>query len=261
MKDFVIRDNTVAGVWFQMLDYICSHPGKELSPLLINLSDIDPVACEKVDPIREALDKALLKRELNSVNTVANTIFPLSLYRLAKFDRNKFYKIYNDIVPRLKAVDSRNKDGLYFERLIAYDDSETGNQLEFIIKEFTSRKGVRRSLLQASVFDPKRDHKRNAQIAFPCLQHVSFTYIGDQLSVNAFYATQQLFDKAFGNLLGLVRLGNFMAREMQLTLKQINCFVGVEKLERITKDDTDLDLIIKIGKQYQSNEQHTEPAI
>ena len=53
--------------------------------------------------------------------------------------------------------------------------------------------------------------------------------------MNAFYATQQLFDKAYGNYLGLARLAGFMAREMGLDMTHLTCFVGVAKLERIGK--------------------------
>ena len=251
MEDLLICGNTISDVWYKMLDSVLSKPGvNELAPVLVSLQNFDPEECEQIDPVRQVLDNVFKKRNLNSINTVANTIFPLSLYRLAKFDREQLYRSYLAVMPRRKAIDVRNKDGLYFERLIAFDESEHGNQLEFIISEFTGRRGVRRSLLQAAIFDPRRDHKRNAQIAFPCLQHVSFVYSGNQLSVNAFYATQQLFDKAYGNMLGLVRLGNFMAREMHLSLNRVNCYVGVEKLERITRQDEDLKLIVNTAKQY-----------
>src|SRR5262245_55517223 len=47
------------------------------------------------------------------------------------------------------------------------------------------------------VFDPVRDHTGSAQLPFSCLQHISF--VPDKwngtLSLNAFYATQQLFTK------------------------------------------------------------------
>lgn len=88
-------------------------------------------------------------------------------------------------------------------------------------------------MFQASIFDPGRDHVRNAQLSFPCLQHVSFVPQGETLTLNAFYATQQLLNKAYGNYLGLCRLGNFMADEMGLTFSRMNCFVGVAKLENI----------------------------
>jgi hypothetical protein len=58
--------------------------------------------------------------------------------------------------------------------------------------------------------------------------------------VNAFYATQQIFDKAYGNYLGLAQLGAFMAHEMDTSLARLNIVVGVAKLERITKSDSHL---------------------
>jgi hypothetical protein len=48
-----------------------------------------------------------------------------------------------------------------------------GNQLEWILSQ-SSRKGVRRSMLQATTFDTARDHVASAQLGFPCLQQVSF---------------------------------------------------------------------------------------
>lgn len=86
-------------------------------------------------------------------------------------------------------------------------------------------------MLQASIFDPKRDHVRSAQLGFPCLQHVTFVPNDGGLIINAFYATQQIFEKAYGNYLGLCRLGHFMAHEMGLTLERMNCVIGVEKLD------------------------------
>ena len=100
-------------------------------------------------------------------------------------------------------------------------------------------------MLQASIFDPARDHVRQAQLVFPCLQHVSFVPQGTTLMVNAFYATQQIFEKAYGNYLGLCRLGQFMAHEMGLTFNCLNCFTGVEKLDTIPKSSPILAPIIE----------------
>lgn len=95
-------------------------------------------------------------------------------------------------------------------------------------------------MFQASVFDPDRDHVPTAQLQFPCLQHVSFEPTREGLVVNAFYATQQLFVKAYGNYLGIAQLGAFMAHEMEMKLTRMNVIVGVAKFERISKTDTQL---------------------
>ena len=96
-------------------------------------------------------------------------------------------------------------------------------------------------MFQASIFDPARDQITSAQLGFPCLQHISFVpHKKGTLTLNAFYATQQIFEKAYGNYLGLCRLGEFMAHEMGLTFEQMNCFIGVAKIDTITKSHSSL---------------------
>ena len=134
-------------------------------------------------------------------------------------------KRYHKLEPQL------NRRGLYFERLIAFGAGpKDGNQLEFILDAYGARKGVIRSKFQAAIFDPARDHVPDARIGFPCLQHVSFVPSNTGLRMNAFYATQLIFEKAYGNYLGLWRLGEFMAAEMGLTFTNLTCVVGVERL-------------------------------
>jgi len=99
-------------------------------------------------------------------------------------------------------------------------------------------------MFQATTFDPARDHTASALIGFPCLQHVSFVPTAAGLVANAFYATQQLFDRAYGNYLGLAQLAAFMAHEMKIPLARLNVTVGVAKLERISKSDPALKPLI-----------------
>ena len=142
-----------------------------------------------------------------------------------------------------------NGRGMYFERMVMYGRGRCdGNQLEWILSQFNSRKGVRRSMFQATTFDPGRDHVTSAQLGFPCLQQVSFEPTPAGLVTNAFYATQQIFDKAYGNYLGLAQLGAFMAREMGMSLARLNVMVGVAKLERIPKSDADLAPLVAVAR-------------
>jgi len=85
----------------------------------------------------------------------------------------------------------------------------------------------------------------DAQLQFPCLQHVSFEPTKEGLVINAFYATQQLFVKAYGNYVGLTQLGAFMAHEMQMKLIRMNVIIGVAKFERISKSDPALATLLK----------------
>ena len=103
-------------------------------------------------------------------------------------------------------------------------------------------------MFQATTFDPGRDHVASAQLGFPCLQQVSFEPTAAGLVTNAFYATQQIFDKAYGNYLGLAQLGAFMAREMGMSLARLNVMIGIAKLERITKSDADLAPLVAAAR-------------
>ena len=51
------------------------------------------------------------------------------------------------------------------------------------------------------------------------------------MAVNGFYAMQYLFERAYGNYLGLCRLGHFVAHELGLELVQMNCMVGIGKVD------------------------------
>jgi hypothetical protein len=55
--------------------------------------------------------------------------------------------------------------------------------------------------------------------------------------LNSFYAIQYLYRRGYGNWLGLINLGKFIAKETQTHLERVNCFVGIEKLDKLTKTE------------------------
>lgn len=244
-----IEETNLSYAWGSAFLHIIKNSGKEISPLLITLTGFVNGEPQEDSTIRQELDKCLTDNKEQVVHTVANTIFPASYWRMAKSDRQKLFNIYLENFSRIKALaKSKNHRGLYFERLIAFDSElENSNQLEYVISQYNSRQSVRRTMLQTSIFDPRRDHITTAQLGFPCLQHLSFIpdNTNKTLTLNAFYATQQIFNKAYGNYLGLCRLGSFMAHEMKLTFHRMNCFVGVAKLDTIGKKDNSLIPLIK----------------
>lgn len=233
-EPFVVNETNLSVAWGKVLLRVLDNPGMSVSPLMVSLSGFSKGEIEEDADVRRALDTLLTGQGDQNTQSVANTIFPASVWRLAKYDRESFFKLYlEDGFPSYKEIcPSKNNRGLYFQRLIAFGRGpHDGNQLEHIISEFKSRRGVRTSMFQAAIFDPGEDHVRQAQLGFPCLQHVSFVPEGNGLVMNAFYATQKLLNKAYGNYLGLCRLGNFMAREMGLEFTRMNVFVGVENFD------------------------------
>lgn len=225
----------ISSLWLNVLEKIVISSGKEISPLVISLTDFS-----ENEFIRNSLDKKLASDGLASIHSVSETIFPQSLYHACGYDRNKLFDTYKNAIPRIKKAEPRkNAKGIYFERLIAYDESQQINQLEIIINSLTDPSNQRRTKLQASIFDPKKDHINNPYQGFPCLQHVTFFKSENNgLIINSFYALQHLYKKAYGNWLGLINLGNFVAKESGLELEKFNCFIGVEQLEpEISKTD------------------------
>lgn len=248
----LIEETNLSRAWASAFMHIIDNPGKEISPLLITLTGFTNGLPEEEPAIREALDYCLSSKEKQKVHTVANTIFPNSTWKRSKGDRKILFEKYLKALPRYKKLEPhKNRRGIYFERLIAFGSGpENGNQLEYIISQYKSNPNYRRSMFQASIFDPERDHVSSAQLPFPCLQHVSFVPQNKEktLTLNAFYATQQIFEKAYGNYLGLCWLGDFMATEMKLTLERMNCFVGVAKLDTITKSDDNLASLKNVAR-------------
>ena len=233
----LIEDENLSHAWGRVVLSIVENPGKEISPLIISIT-----SAQENSLIRNTVDGCLEAKNKQKVSTVANTIFPYSLWRRSQYNRHRLFERYLEILPRIKQASiHKNRRGLYFERLISYGSGPcNGNQLEFIISQYSSRIGVRKSMFQASVFDPGRDHTNAAQLPFPCLQHISFVPQGGNLILNAFYATQKIFIKAYGNYLGLYELGEFMGHEMNLNFSRMNCFIGVAKLDGISKTSPEI---------------------
>ncbi|WP_438307801.1 thymidylate synthase [Burkholderia pseudomallei] len=245
----LVDEPDISRAWAKAVLHVIDHAGPEISPLILSVSGFEEHgAIPETQAIRAELDTLLATKRMRSVEDVAFTIFPQRLWQLAKGDRAALFRYYKDAFPRYQAMNPRdNRRGLYFERMTGYGRGPCdGNQLEWILSQFEGREGVRRSMFQASVFDPERDHVADAQLQFPCLQHVSFEPTKQGLVVNAFYATQQLFVKAYGNYLGIAQLGAFMAHEMKTKLLRMNVVVGVAKFERISKSDADLQPLIAV---------------
>ncbi|GAA3984704.1 hypothetical protein GCM10022246_40530 [Pedobacter ginsengiterrae] len=232
MEPLIIKNTNLSEAWTNVLEHIVKNPGKEVSPLMLTLTDFG-----EEDAIRKLLDADLGSKNLSSIQTVSETIFPNSLYQFCGWDRHQLYKEYLQNYKRIRKIDPSNKKGTYFQRMIAYESAgKEINQLEMIINSILSTTNHRKSKLQASIFDPGRDHTNSPYQGFPCLQHVTF-YKSETggLVLNSFYAIQFLYRRAYGNWLGLINLGKFIAKETGLELERLNCFIGVEQLDNVGK--------------------------
>lgn len=229
-SDHHVEESNLSLAWGKALLLASARGRSEICPLVVHVTGFKESGEAQEEPtIRGALDNLLMKTGRQSVETVANTIFPASLWN-REASRHLLFERYQRISPRLRKVRANNH-GIYFERMIAGGPKRHPNQLDFAISTYLARRGVRRSVLQVGVFDPNQDHSAAALRGFPCLQHVSFSPVGGELRVNAFYASQYLVERAYGNYLGLCRLGRFVAHEMKLRLTRMTCLVGIAECE------------------------------
>lgn len=215
------------------------QPGvTEISPLMVTVTDIDNEVPRESQDIRNALDSYLRSLELQDCHTVANTIFPQSLWNSqAADDADQLFERFERVWPQIHRCRA-NYRGSYFRRLTAYCPAgvnEPINQLKHIIDTYRAG-NHRRSAHVAPVFDPTRDHNDCRQLGFPCLHQVAFARVGQHgLSVTGFYAMQYLLDRAYGNYLGLCRLGRFMAKQMGLQFEKLICIASVAQRGKGTK--------------------------
>jgi len=225
-----------------------AEPGvKAFAPLVVTVTGFKDSEPEEVVGVRAAIDAALAgyakekdeKKESAketdplTCQTVANTIFPRSLWAPG-VDRKALYSRYSAMLTRLKRRGSPR--GLYFERLIHYGRGpENGNQLENFIQAHKDHV-QRRSAFQATICDPERDSTHQPLLGFPCLQQIALLPERSTLSITGFYGTQYLFERAYGNYLGLCWLGRFLAHEMGLSLNRMTCIAAYAPFSAGTRE-------------------------
>ncbi len=244
----IIEEPNLSHAWGRVLLHVLDNSKPRLAPLTVSVTGFSDGLPIEDEQIRHALDSILgTKEKKYSSRVSALTIFPHDAWvrrgRLSVRVFSDWYLKY--FFPRLQARDGHNKRGTYFERMVRFQGSKKENngkpglgeknQLDHLVtiwrRDRTNSSSSRHSALQASIFDPVKDHTGGKMLGFPCLQQVSFSYDGaDALAVNAYYPTQYIMDRAYGNYLGLCHLGQFMARDMGLNLVRLNCFIGLPDL-------------------------------
>lgn len=241
----VIEDTNLSRAWAKVFLQVAPEGVNLRQPVLVSIACTDS-APQEDSGIRHALDEHLALLDKTRVDATALTIFPFKAWVRQGKPVYKDFRDYcvNRLLPRLKSLDSRNRLGTYFERMMAYSGVSGGaqrevDQLEWMCDLLRRDRRSRESALQITCFDPAKDHTGQPVRGFPCLQQIGFSYGEDSsFALHAFYPTQYIFDRAYGNYLGLCQLGSFVAHETELSFARLNCFVG--KAERGTPRKRDL---------------------
>jgi len=181
----------------------------------------DPVGCApgEEDVIRR-VDAFLRTHKRSSVATVANTIFPAALDRGDGIEAltGRYMDVYE------RRIHRPGEWGRYFHRMVAWPTGDrkganTVNQLAEVIHTLRAmRRGEAKffsNVTEIGLFDPVRDLRRKTN-----RQCLSFIELKPErscdvwrLSMMAVYRNHYYIQRTLGNLIGLGRLLQFIARE------------------------------------------------
>jgi len=225
MSELLVSSPNLSEAWARAFLRVAQTKKRELGPLVVTVDTVFGVQ-ERAD-IRGLLCAHLARCNETPIDTVANTIFPMSLWNRSS-SRHVLFGRFDTIWPKMKK-NLANRNGTYFRRFTAFGEGKF-NQIEHVLATW-SQGNHRRSALQLAVFDPLIDHTHQRQRGFPCLHQVAVVPGSDGLlTLTAFYATQTLFEKAYGNYLGVARLGQFIAQELGMVLAGITCVASLAML-------------------------------
>jgi len=234
----IFEGETLTESWLKVLVHMSENKSWEITPAITKFKTTKSQPEKYQHELENDLNEYLESVNQPKIHTTAGTIFPDSLDGGSNTVFERFDKTWKYI-----KKDHRNNKGHYFRRMVAYNEKngEPVNQLQHIIETYNGIEGKRqpvhrRSALIALTFDPTLDHTAQPQRGFPCLQQVCFVpKKNGAMAMNAIYATQHLDDRAYGNYLGLLNLGQFMAREMSLELTEINCIASILRVGTMNK--------------------------
>ena len=257
-KPHLITESNLSTAWARA--FLHAHDGAN-DTLVVAIRDFEGEIPSQDKEIATELDKRLSALAIPKIAHTALTIVPYEKWlRDGKISIEELTAWYlKSLLPRLKARCKKNKRGTYFERLVSYsgiyvkggqEEPRTVNQLAHVIElwkrgaEYARPSRPRQSALQLACFDPAKDDTGSPQLGFPCLQQVSFTYHeAGSLEVNAYYPKQYLFDRAYGNYLGLCQLGHLVAHSLGVKLTRFTCINASPEVGTRVNDSNFIDLL------------------
>ncbi len=228
----LIIGNSLTDAWRRAVEALLDAPHHEIHDLLVEVADPELENAEGL----LAVDQYLAASGLQSLDRVANTIFPAHRAARAR-DRAAFYASYERILPRLMRRDRRNQRGTYFSRIIRYplqSDATRSNQLERVITDLQMNPDRRmRHIYEIQVFAPGRDLRPEG---FPCLSSLSLHVEAGRLRLAATYRNQFYVERGLGNFIGLARLQQYIASEAGLPPGELSVHAFHAVLDRPIRD-------------------------
>lgn len=200
--------------WREAVRLVDAESGHQAHNVIIDVAD--PAARSTLaDPVVAEVDAFLAAHDKKPIETVANTIFPAALYH--RHGAPLFFDRFRDnVLPKVRR--SEGWSGYYFERMMQLPQIEGApiNQLWGIVERLRNPSVRALNKFELSIFDPARD-VNDSPYGGQCLSFASLKLIGkgDQrrIGMTAFYRNHFYMEKLLGNLIGLGRLLEFVAKE------------------------------------------------
>lgn len=220
-----------ASAWREAVRRVDAAPGHEAYNVVIDIAD--PIAGATLANPAIAVVDAFLTARAKPIETVANTIFPASLY--LRHGAPAFFDVFSRrVLPKVRR--GERWSGYYFERMIDYPVAagHPPNQLWGIVERMRDD-GVRAlNKFELSLFDPLRDVD-NSPYGGQCLSFLSFKVMPGatrRVTLTALYPNHFYIEKLLGNLIGLGRLIGFVARETGLAVGPLTVLSTHAKIDQ-----------------------------
>jgi thymidylate synthase len=234
---------SVSDAWRQAMRALFARTGRRAIHTVVSIAA--PVA--EQDATWSGLDGWLAQHGFNSIETVANTIFPAHLAATSR-DHAHLVDRYRRMYPVLRRRFPANRAGTYFGRLVAYPSADgefdqLGAVVERIRRERTgghAKQARYEAALQhpddltedataTAIYMPGRD---NSAMGFPCLSHCSFQLDSEgHVHLLAHYRSQFMVKRAYGNYVGLGRLLAYVAGGAGLWTGKLTVVAGLAQIE------------------------------
>lgn len=217
MSLLIDKQPDCASAWLSAASAVDAMPGHDGHNIIIEIDHPDQGA-SLAHPVVTTVN-AFLSERGKSVETIANTIFPLALYR--RFGHPEFIaRFRGHVLPKVRRNDRWS--GYYFDRMTGVPTAVYGtfDQLSDVVRRMGDANNSCLNKFEIAIFDPTRDVDESPY-GGQCLSFLSFKVMPGtpkRVMLTAFYRNHFYIEKLLGNLIGLGRLMSFVAAESGLAV-------------------------------------------
>ena len=241
-----IKSTTLAEAWLAACQHLDALPGRQDFTLLLHVAE--PLRVRAPDRlVARLLNAFLMEHGAFGNHTVAETIFPG--YEYMHRGAAGVYAYPDTVYPLIEHHPDRRPWGVYAHRILRRTkaDGTVYSPLAKCIEKLRDSKPKKAAYELGLGFDKIVDdddlstpeipiHDDDIDSGYrmqgPCLSHLSFKRMpGKRLQLTAIYRNHYYVQRAYGNLLGLARMQDFVAREAGYKVGPLVCHSTMANLE------------------------------